>query len=272
MAKKNGNTNAPTADFASLKVCTELSLPHEQGLSLAIHERASNIITAHAMPALAGAALTMANNIIPHPAIAVFFTKKWKPGRRLKVRFLDNPSNFVRQKIEYFAHLWEQFMSVRFDFNDAADAEIRITCQLGDGSWSYIGTDALGIPVNEPTMNYGWFDDTTPDEEFSRTVLHEFGHALGAIHEHQHPLAKIPWNKPVVYQYYKQTQGWSQADVDVQIFQKYELSQLNVSAYDRTSIMHYPIEKQLLLDPSFAVGWNTELSPQDETFMKKMYP
>lgn len=51
-------------------------------------------------------------------------------------------------------------------------------------------------------MNYGWLYPDTPDQEYSRVVLHEFGHALGAIHEHQHPEAAIPWDKPKVYEYY----------------------------------------------------------------------
>lgn len=121
-------------------------------------------------------------------------------------------------------------------------------------------------------MNYGWFDDSTPDLEFSRTILHEFGHALGAIHEHQHPVAGIPWNRPVVYEYYKRTQGWSKADVDSQLFAKYNRTSLNMSAYDRKSIMHYPIDPALLLDAKAAVGWNLALSADDKAFMKKMYP
>jgi hypothetical protein len=57
-------------------------------------------------------------------------------------------------------------------------------------------------------MNYGWLLANTPDQEYSRVVLHEFGHALGAIHEHQHPAAGIPWDKPKVYEYYAR-QHWS---------------------------------------------------------------
>ena len=29
-------------------------------------------------------------------------------------------------------------------------------------------------------------------------ILHEFGHALGLIHEHQNPIQAIDWNKPAV--------------------------------------------------------------------------
>ncbi|MEZ4728379.1 MAG: hypothetical protein R3E79_14700 [Caldilineaceae bacterium] len=36
------------------------------------------------------------------------------------------------------------------------------------GSWSYIGTDALGVPANEPTMNLGWLTRGTPNDEVQR--------------------------------------------------------------------------------------------------------
>jgi hypothetical protein len=121
-------------------------------------------------------------------------------------------------------------------------------------------------------MNYGWFTEETPDTEFSRTVIHEFGHALGATHEHQHPSAGIPWNRPAVYEYYQSTQGWTKEDVDFQIFAKYSKNQVNSSNYDKKSIMHYAIDARLLLDPSYAVGWNTSLSNTDKEFMKQMYP
>ena len=49
----------------------------------------------------------------------------------------------------------------------------------GQGSWSYLGTDATRVPKESFTMNLGFVDRST--------VLHEFGHSLGLIHEHQSP-------------------------------------------------------------------------------------
>ena len=38
-------------------------------------------------------------------------------------------------------------------------------------------------------MNYGWLEPDTELREYQRVVRHEFGHALGMIHEHQNPAA-----------------------------------------------------------------------------------
>ena len=56
------------------------------------------------------------------------------------------------------------------------------------------------------------------------------------------------------------------------IFKKYNSSQINGTAYDPNSIMHYPIDAKLLGDSSFAVGWNSHLSNPDKSFIKEYYP
>ena len=58
----------------------------------------------------------------------------------------------------------------------------------GQGSWSYLGTDAARVPKECFTMNLGFVDRPT--------VLHEFGHSLGLIHEHQSPFpGGFEWNR-----------------------------------------------------------------------------
>jgi len=45
-------------------------------------------------------------------------------------------------------------------------------------------------------MNFGW-DLTVPGQR--GTALHEIGHALGLLHEHQSPFAGIHWDDEAVY-------------------------------------------------------------------------
>jgi serralysin len=200
---------------------------------------------------------------------AVITDNKWTPGQTLRVCFLDGDP-IVQQKIEAVAHQWSQYINIRFEFGNDPDAEIRISCQPG-GSWSYIGTGALSIAKDRPTMNYGWLKPDTPDEEYSRVVLHEFGHALGCIHEHQHPEAGIPWNRDAVYRYYMETNNWTKEDVDNNLFAQYSKDVTQFSQFDTQSIMLYPIPKELTTN-GFEVGWNKYLSETDKAFMGKIYP
>ncbi|HEX6863981.1 MAG TPA: peptidase, partial [Thermoanaerobaculia bacterium] len=154
---------------------------------------------------------------------------------------------------------------------DSPDAEIRIAFQK-DGSWSYIGTDNLVIPKNQPTMNFGWFTTSTPDEEIERTVVHEFGHALGCIHEHQHPAAGIPWDKEAVFRYYMGApNNWTRAQVETNLFQRYSATQTQFSTFDTRSIMLYPVDQSLTLG-NFEIGWNKKLSDTDKEFIGVAYP
>jgi hypothetical protein len=200
--------------------------------------------------------------------MAIIVATEWKPGTTLHVRYLDGDP-LVKQKVEMVAHGWEDVANVRFAFDNRPDAEIRISF-LQDGSWSYLGKDALQIPAKEPTMNYGWLTPDTEDDEYSRVVLHEFGHALGAVHEHQSPGVTIPWDNKAVYAYYA-LQGWSKDDTDQNVLIPYSPEGLQFSMFDRKSIMLYAVDNRLTIG-DFEVGWNRELSDQDKAFIRSRYP
>lgn len=194
----------------------------------------------------------------------------WRPGRTLRVRIL-NGSEKVRAKVQQYAKIWEDHAEIKLDFVNSVDAEIRVNIDSSCASWSYVGTNSLAIPSREPTMNFGWLTDRTSETEFSRIIIHEFGHALGCIHEHQALSAKIPWNKPVVYDYYKKTLGWNKEKVDTNIFQRYDRSTMQSSAFDPSSIMLYAIPASLTTN-GFSTQWNTRLSKADQSFIAKVYP
>jgi hypothetical protein len=201
---------------------------------------------------------------------AVLNRNLWQPGVTLRVRFLDGLPE-VQEKVQRFAQGWTEFVNLALDFGDAADAEIRISFRF-NGSWSLVGTDSLGASLDEPTMNFGWLTPETPDDEYSRVVLHEFGHALGMIHEHQNPVAGIHWNKEAVYRALGgPPNNWPRATVDHNVFETYGRDITQFTQFDPESIMLYFFPKEWTTD-GMEFRQNTVLSNTDKGFMRSRYP
>jgi hypothetical protein len=206
--------------------------------------------------------------------MALLTGRKWANGRQLKVRFLDGDPS-LQARVAQQAQEWSKHANITFDFGNHPDAEVRIAFILGAGSWSALGTDALVpqfFPPNQPTMNYGWLTPTSSDETIRDVVLHEFGHALGCIHEHQHPEAGIPWDRQaVIDELSGPPNEWDLPTIEFNVFNRYTRSQTQFSTFDPQSIMGYFVPNRWTLN-DFEMSPGSVLSPTDIDFIGKAYP
>lgn len=191
--------------------------------------------------------------------------KTWINGETLRVRFMGGTAA-QRKNAKEQAGWWSDVANLMFAFDDAPDAEIRITFDPSDGAWSYVGTDCRNIPLNEATMNLGF--------EEGGTAAHEFGHAIGLAHEHQNPAGGIQWNEAVVIrEMAKSPNFWDEATTRHNILRKYTADQLNGTQFDPESIMLYFFPASWTLN-GIGTEANEVLSATDKAFIAgaKMYP
>lgn len=198
---------------------------------------------------------------------------KWNSGDVITVSFLDGDPS-VQEKVKRMAQAWTApgMANLTLDFRKDTKTLVRISFRYS-GSWSVIGTTCRQITDHsKPTMNFGWLTPDSKDDEIRRVVLHEFGHALGLIHEHQNPGGAIKWNKDAVIRDLSgPPNNWSLDVINHNMFEPYEKSQTNFTALDPSSIMMYPVPTSWTLD-GFSVGLNSDLSATDRKFVQKEYP
>jgi astacin (peptidase family M12A) len=197
---------------------------------------------------------------------------KWKSGDAITVAFLGG-DEALKKRVRETAQRWVApgMANLRLVFNDAPDADVRVSFVAGDGSWSTVGTTCRKVPKAQATMNYGWIDANSPEEELRSVVLHEFGHALGLIHEHQNPVAGIKWNREaVIRELSGPPNSWSVEEIEFNVLDPAAPADVTATPMDKQSIMMYPIPASWTTD-GFSAGFNSDLSAKDSKFIHDQY-
>ncbi len=203
---------------------------------------------------------------------ALLHAFKWQPGTEVTVAFLEGDPA-LQERVAAVAQEWTgpKMANLALRFVEGSSADVRIAFVQGDGSWSYLGTMCQQIPADEQTMNYGWLTPDSDDDELRRVVLHEFGHALGLIHEHQNPDHAIAWNRAaVIADLSGPPNNWDEATIENNIFKAYDPAEITGTAVDAESIMLYPIPASWTTD-GFSADLNRELSETDKEFIRSAY-
>lgn len=228
------------------------------------------------MMANAGGARALKPGDVGHIVrMSLITSKKWGPGTTVRCRFLDGTPK-MQKKVKAHCKEWAKVANVKIQFVTRDPAEVRISFYADDGSWSAVGRDALNrsyFPLHQPTMNFGWVRDDSDPVEDRAVVLHEFGHALGCVHEHQAPTFDRKWNEAAVMKYFKGPPNyWDEGAIRSNVLQKYSPRGMQSTEYDPKSIMLYAFDAELFSDGKGPTNENTGLSTTDRSMIKRMYP
>lgn len=204
-------------------------------------------------------------------------TKYWSPGRTLKIlvfRFDEHSFEAVKNGI----NKWAPYVNLNFEFiemdeqdvfaSDQFLGDIRIAFEDIDGGISKIGTDSLTGSPHSASMTLQT-DFSSPNYE--SLVTHEFGHALGLHHEHQHPDAGIPWDREKTYTHMAASSGFSRAEVDANVFPLERNPNRTYTPYDRHSVMHYEVLNELTVG-DWHQPLNADISEGDIAAVRTIYP
>ncbi|KAI1449720.1 Metalloprotease [Annulohypoxylon stygium] len=183
----------------------------------------------------------------------------------ISVAILNSTSQARDEFVRRTARIWQSYANIKFNFVSSSEpSDIRIL--YSNQSWSYVGVDALNYD-GEATMNLKYIEGD--DQHNQRTVLYEFGHALGFEHEHSSPEARIEWDEEAVRERYNRTLTHEEIQRN---FFKVAYDATIRSPYDPKSIMTYSVSQGLVRSGLVPTKLSTKLSHHDKDWARQFYP
>jgi hypothetical protein len=213
--------------------------------------------------------------------------KQWPPEvRTLRVCFFGGRAD-LRKRIIDVANRWmAQPVGLSFDFGTApnfrdcissGDDHVRVGFREA-GYWSLVGQDSYeraGQMQQSLNLHTRFKYDPPREPSFSRYVLHEFGHALGFEHEHQHPWsgceAQFNWDA-IRADLSGPPNNWNDAEINYNMRQL-SADDLTLTTFDPQSIMLYTFPASYYKPGATCYHeTNYTLSTGDFSLLARTYP
>jgi len=213
------------------------------------------------------------------PSQAVFLNK-WDVNI-LKVFFMrnvfanDRLADIVMDQVRQ----WSRVCNIKFEpTTNAGESHIRVGFNRGQGHSSFVGVENEQNRGKQ-TMNLAMDESSINRPENLAVILHEFGHAIGMLHEHSSPVSNIKFrSEQELVRFFQGRFGEGRNNpgktlelVRHNIIRRYsDREVLRFSDFDRDSIMIYALPADVLQDGK-EVRVNLQLSAKDKEYAEKLY-
>jgi hypothetical protein len=215
---------------------------------------------------------------------------KWPQNTPITICFLqpavpnETSSPETINRIVGLMQQWVQpgFANLKLDFGSpdswrrcspgvASDIRIGFDPNSSNGPrWSIVGHD-LGAAADQPTANF-YFDhnmlaaasNSSLGYYFRYTILHETGHALGFIHEHQGGNCDGEFNFQKLYQYY----GWTEKMINDNFRHLSDPKVAELTPYCRGSVMNYVVDPAYYIKGAASICYTPPVSQLAECDQK----
>jgi hypothetical protein len=220
---------------------------------------------------------------------------RWPMGQEvINVCFIGGTAQ-QRQVVVDIASQWMKVEGARIPFKFHSDPSrantctgkvefdhIRVGFEPNGTIWSALGKQSVvapeKFPLAKPSMNFGFKQEMRPSRTVRRSILHEFGHALGLEHEHQNPNFECwpnEYNRAEVMKGLARDLNLDPTDIEAQMVVLNKPGDLVARGFDRSSIMFYafPIAfyRKKMESPCFSAGL-PEISKEDRELIADLYP
>lgn len=144
----------------------------------------------------------------------------YKPGSELKIQ-ITGSDKFKTDVQNVLMTAAQPFVNLKFTFVNSGGNITIDNNYTGGGVTRCLGCQNPSISISSAQTGL---------------VIHEFGHALGMYHEMKNPNIKLTWIESVLIQMYGNAEF-----VKSQITSPIAANQVNATAFDKNSVMIYPL-------------------------------